>query len=482
MKKIFLVEDDKEIAKNLSLLLRTEGFTVTNAYTLREACDLLEGNRFDLALVDIALPDGNGFAVCTQIRQSQDIPVIFLTASGDEASVVTGLNMGADDYVTKPFRPRELIARIGSALRKSGHAPSAFEIGNLHVDTASGIVRKDVWLVTSLLKLSRLDAKLAVFRREQIPVDGLLWAAARPLLIPMELHDITLTADVPEDLKIWGDSEWLAEALRNVLKNCMESAGDGGLIKVVCEDNLLCAQITIRDSGPGFAREDLPHIFDRFYRGRAGNARGNAEEVGQDGAVDAGYGDGRGKGEGRGSAGGYGIGLALCRCMTAAGMRRTDISSSGPRRPGGESQHAVRGGVHRHDIPDCRGQCVQYDLHQRQAAQEGAGHAAVRGDVRSGFQPHDALRMRPLRASDLAVRAARGAAVLLGHLPGADRGRGGGGHGLFAPLEEHGGQHPGGIPGDIRHGAVRCGEGETGKYHRGASGRYDLNGAYLCGS
>lgn len=506
MKKIFLVEDDKEIAKNLALLLRTEGFTVTNAYTLREACDLLEGNRFDLALVDIALPDGNGFAVCTQIRQSQDIPVIFLTASGDEASVVTGLNMGADDYVTKPFRPRELIARIGSALRKSGHAPSAFEIGNLHVDTASGIVRKDVWLVTSLLKLSRLDAKLAVFRKEQIPVDGLLRAAARPLLIPMELHDITLTADVPEDLKIWGDPEWLAEALRNVLKNCMESAGDGGLIKVVCEDNLLYAQITIRDSGPGFAREDLPHIFDRFYRGRAGNARGNAEEVGQDGAVDAGYGDGRGKGEGRGSAGGggdaeggssaenggdakgrgsaggYGIGLALCRCMTAAGMRRTDISSSGPRRPGGESQHAVRGGVHRHDIPDRRGQCVQYDLHQRQAAQERAGHAAVRGDVRPGFQPHDALRMCPLRASDLAVRSACGAAVLLGHLPGADRGRGDGGHALFAPLEEHDGQYPGGIPGDIRHRAVRCGEGETGKYHRGASGRYDLNGAYLCGS
>lgn len=185
------------------------------------------------------------------------------------------------------------------------------------------------WLVTSLLKLSRLDAKLVVFRKEQIPVDGLLRAAARPLLIPMELHDITLTADVPEDLKIWGDPEWLAEALRNVLKNCMESAGDGGSIEVVCEDNLLYAQITIRDSGPGFAREDLPHIFDRFYRGRAGNARGNAEEVGQDNTACTGYGrdDSQGEGEGgssaesggdakgRGSAGGYGIGLALCRTI-----------------------------------------------------------------------------------------------------------------------------------------------------------------------
>lgn len=89
------------------------------------------------------LPDGNGFTVCTEIKETQDVPVIFLTASGDEASVVTGLNMGADDYITKPFRPRELIARIGTALRKSGRSGSAFEIRGLYVDTASGIVKKN---------------------------------------------------------------------------------------------------------------------------------------------------------------------------------------------------------------------------------------------------------------------------------------------------------------------------------------------------
>lgn len=143
MKQIFLVEDDMEIAKNLTLLLRTEGFAVTQAATQREAVAMLSGNTFDLALIDISLPDGNGFAVCTEIKQKQDIPVIFLTASGDEASVVTGLNMGADDYITKPFRPRELIARIRTALRKNGQASSAFEVCGLSVDTASGIVKKD---------------------------------------------------------------------------------------------------------------------------------------------------------------------------------------------------------------------------------------------------------------------------------------------------------------------------------------------------
>ncbi|AKA70392.1 response regulator transcription factor [Clostridium scatologenes] len=143
MKRIFLVEDDKAIAKNLILLLRSEGFAVTHAPTRNEALTLLAENKFDLALIDISLPDGNGFTVCTEIKETQDVPVIFLTASGDESSVVTGLNMGADDYITKPFRPRELIARIRTALRKSGRSPSDFEICGLHVDTASGVVKKN---------------------------------------------------------------------------------------------------------------------------------------------------------------------------------------------------------------------------------------------------------------------------------------------------------------------------------------------------
>ncbi|MEK3904730.1 response regulator transcription factor [Paenibacillus sp. FSL R7-0179] len=149
MPQILLVEDDQAIARNLVLLLRSKGFTVTHAATRSEAVGILGGHPFDLALIDIALPDGNGFTVYTEIKATREMPVIFLTASGDEASVVTGLNMGADDYITKPFRPRELIARIGTALRKSGRTGSAFDIGGLHVDTASGVVTrhgKEVYL------------------------------------------------------------------------------------------------------------------------------------------------------------------------------------------------------------------------------------------------------------------------------------------------------------------------------------------------
>ena len=181
MKRIFLVEDDKEIAKNLSKLLSGEGFTVIHANTQGEAIKLLEENKYNLALVDISLPDGNGFAVCTAIKQQQDIPVLFLTASGDEASVVTGLNMGADDYITKPFRPHELIARIGAALRKYGRSPKVFEGGSLWVNIGAGIVKKngeEVFLsaLEYRLLLIFINNPTSVITRERLLDE--LWDAA----------------------------------------------------------------------------------------------------------------------------------------------------------------------------------------------------------------------------------------------------------------------------------------------------------------
>ena len=143
MRRIFLVEDDAAIARNLTRLLRSEDFAVTQASTQAEAFSILNEERFDLALVDDSLPDGNGFTVCTEIKETQDIPVIFLTASGDECSVVTGLDMGADDYISKPFRPRELVSRIGACLRRNGKKQVLLEAGNVTVDTMKAVVKKD---------------------------------------------------------------------------------------------------------------------------------------------------------------------------------------------------------------------------------------------------------------------------------------------------------------------------------------------------
>lgn len=143
MNRILLVEDDKSIVENLSAFLRDEGFAVESTSTQDEALILVEHKEFDLVLLDISLSQGNGFAVCSGIKASKDIPVIFLTASGDEYSVVAGLDMGADDYINKPFRPRELISRIKSVLRRCGKTPSTMEEGGLKLDPVKGTVHKN---------------------------------------------------------------------------------------------------------------------------------------------------------------------------------------------------------------------------------------------------------------------------------------------------------------------------------------------------
>lgn len=142
---ILLVEDDREIVKNLSLFLKDEGFYVISADGQKKAIELIENNarQIDLVLLDISLADGNGFAVCAAIKATTQIPVIFLTASGDEYSTVTGLDMGADDYISKPFRPRELVSRIKGTLRRCGKTQSVLEMGDICVDTLGGTVTKN---------------------------------------------------------------------------------------------------------------------------------------------------------------------------------------------------------------------------------------------------------------------------------------------------------------------------------------------------
>lgn len=143
MSKILLVEDDTTIVENLREFLSGEGFTVTSVSGQKQAVEQLENELFDLVLLDISLADGNGFAVCSYVRQNTDIPVIFLTASGDEYSVVSGLEMGADDYISKPFRPRELISRIGVVLRRTGKAQMVLEIDGISIDTMRVTVKRD---------------------------------------------------------------------------------------------------------------------------------------------------------------------------------------------------------------------------------------------------------------------------------------------------------------------------------------------------
>ena len=144
MNKILLVEDDLSIIRSLSEFLSGEGFSVRQTDTQSEAVRLASNETFDLVLMDIALSQGNGFAACACIKAVSDVPVIFLTASGDEGSTVAGFDLGADDYIAKPFRPRELISRMKNAIRRhSGTRSNLVQLENVSVDTDKGIITKN---------------------------------------------------------------------------------------------------------------------------------------------------------------------------------------------------------------------------------------------------------------------------------------------------------------------------------------------------
>lgn len=146
MKNILLIEDNKTIVLGLQYSLEQEGFRITSANNLADGIKKFKENTFDLVLLDISLPDGNGFDICKKIKNSkEDIPVIFLTAQDEETSVVLGLDLGADDYVVKPFRTRELISRINSVLRRYGknEYKNIIQYKNIKIDTISAKVYKD---------------------------------------------------------------------------------------------------------------------------------------------------------------------------------------------------------------------------------------------------------------------------------------------------------------------------------------------------
>jgi DNA-binding response OmpR family regulator len=128
MLSILFVEDDATIAMGVEYSLKQDGFQVSLAYRLEEARDLLKRQPFDLVLLDLGLPDGSGYALCKEIRAAGDTPIIILSARDEEASIVLGLDLGADDYITKPFRLRELISRMKAVLRRG--AAGAIETGN----------------------------------------------------------------------------------------------------------------------------------------------------------------------------------------------------------------------------------------------------------------------------------------------------------------------------------------------------------------
>ncbi|MEG0166207.1 response regulator transcription factor, partial [Anaerorhabdus sp.] len=176
MGKILVVEDDNTILGALEFTLIDEGYDVKVAQAVKEAICEIDNNDFDLILLDLMLPDGSGYDICKHVRAKSDVPVIFLTACDEEVNVVMGLELGADDYITKPFKIRELLARIKANIRrhsKSSNEMDILKIGDLEINTKEAIVKKnnqDVYLTAMeyRLILKLIQNPNAVLTRNQI--------------------------------------------------------------------------------------------------------------------------------------------------------------------------------------------------------------------------------------------------------------------------------------------------------------------------
>jgi two-component system KDP operon response regulator KdpE len=143
--RVLVVDDERQILRALKVILREAGYEVIEAATIEEALDRAAVRPPDAAIIDLMLPDGSGVELCRHLREWTSMPILVLSAVGEEDAKVEALEAGADDYVTKPFGPRELVARLGAALRRVGDAPGepAIEVDGLSVDLNARAVRRD---------------------------------------------------------------------------------------------------------------------------------------------------------------------------------------------------------------------------------------------------------------------------------------------------------------------------------------------------
>lgn len=203
--EIMLVEDNEAIIMGLEYLLSQEGYQVVTARNMAQAEELLARRDVGLVLLDIGLPDGDGFQLCRKVKREGQTPVIFLTAKEDETDVVKGLDMGADDYVIKPFRNRELVSRIRSVLRRSGKGTSVLRCGDITLNTETGKVTR----CGSEIGLTKLEYKILsnmmscpgkLFTRDEILSD--IWDISGNFV-----NDNTLSVTVKRLREKLGDSD-----------------------------------------------------------------------------------------------------------------------------------------------------------------------------------------------------------------------------------------------------------------------------------
>ncbi|WP_050608001.1 response regulator transcription factor [Clostridium niameyense] len=226
MSNILLVEDDMALAIGMEYTLNQENYKVMKAKSLKEARELIEKERFHLILLDLMLPDGSGYDFCKEVKEKRDISIIFITACDEEANVVLGLDMGGDDYITKPIRIRELISRINAVLRRKSEIEIKSE-ENLSKEKNNKIICDDLVIEPLKAKVSKNNEEIMLTAAEY-----------RLLLILIQNKGNVLSRDIILE-KLWDvdgnfvDSNTLNVYIKRLREKIEENSKNPTYIKTV---------------------------------------------------------------------------------------------------------------------------------------------------------------------------------------------------------------------------------------------------------
>ena len=315
---VLMVEDDQRLADLTRQYLERHGLAVTLATDGERGLELARRQRFDAVLLDLMLPGLDGMDVCRRLREHSDVPVLMITARGEEADRVMGLELGADDYLPKPFSARELLARVRAAVRRArgqvGPRRQGLAVGPLELDPAArraslkgrllDLTSYEFDLLFALAELEQLMDDVLTTARLDLADGGLGHAIRLEPLDPLHLArearrryserhpgrplEMDLPASAPT---ISGDSALLHRVLGNLLDNAARHSGDEGPVELALGQDGDHVWVEVRDRGVGVDPADLPRLFDRFFRGDRSRTR---------------------------DTGGTGLGLSICKRVVVA--------------------------------------------------------------------------------------------------------------------------------------------------------------------
>lgn len=303
-KKILTVDDEVKVCELLKAYLEKDGYEVLIATDGKSALEETNRAKPDLILLDLNLPEINGLDVCRTIRRQSGVPIIMLTARDEETDKIVGLEIGADDYITKPFSPREVMARVGELVtnfnsmatelsqaeerRRNLIADVAHELRTPVSDIRSYLeaihdglmqpsqpnldsIYEDIVLLSrlindlQLLALSDAGELNLVYQPDNIArVITSAVASVQPRVID---KGISLKLELPDQLPVLEiDSQRISQILYNLLDNAIRHTAHGGEIIVAAQEHNGHVEVSVSDNGEGIPAEDLPRLFERFYR------------------------------------------------------------------------------------------------------------------------------------------------------------------------------------------------------------------------